>query len=287
MNKGKWFIYLSMTLSFLYLIIFTWVPVLASLFLSFQSGRGNQLTFSGISNYSRIFLDDTFFTALYNTLLFSLIISPCVLLISIIIAYSIYKIRSDKIKRIVIVTVYLPSIISPITYAYFFRQFLSYDGFLNNILLSIGIQSESYNYLLTPTGARIAIILVCIWAWSGYYSVVILSALQNINPQLFKIAKIDGSNSWQIFKHILLPQIRPILIFSSILVLGNVIQLLAEVMIISSGGPEETTLTLAYYIYRLTFEYTPQFGYAAAITFVMFILITIVTEIQLIFGEKT
>lgn len=97
---------------------------------------------------------------------------------------------------------------------------------------------------------------------------------------------MDSANDWQIFFNITLPSLKPIIIFSSILLTGTVFQLFSEVMIISKGGPLNSTITLAYYIYRLSFEYTPQFGYASAIAVLLLAISLIFSIAQSFFWNK-
>ena len=143
-----------------------------------------------------------------------------------------------------------------------------------------------FDAYLTPTGARIAICIVCVWAWSGYYTLLLLSAMQSIDPLVYKAAKLDDLNGWQIIYKITLPIIMPVVLFCSVLLSGGIFQLFAEVMIISKGGPEHSTITLSYYIYQLCFEYVPQFGYAACIAIVIFIISGTIGFIQLKAGER-
>ena len=150
----------------------------------------------------------------------------------------------------------------------------------------LGLLKEQQNFLLTPTGARIAIIMICLWAWTGYYTVLILSSYQHINPLLYKSGQLDGANSVQTFMYITLPTIKPVVLFSSILLFGGIFQLISEIMIVSKGGPEESTLTLAYYVYRLSFEYAPQFGYATTISLIILLFSLVTTIIQYLMRGK-
>lgn len=251
---------------------FTWVPFIYSFCLSLKVGRGNNLHYAGIQNYVRLFSDDTFIKSLENTLFFALVIAPLVLLISFALACLINNIKSQKWKSVVCTMVYLPSITSTIAYSYFFKNFFATDGFLNGFLRLLHFTDESYNYLLTPYGARIAVILLCLWAWTGYYTIFILSGLQNIDRSMYESAIIDGANSFQTLRYITIPAISPVLLFVSVLIFGAMFQMITEIMILTKGGPAESTLTLAYYAYRLSFEYAPQFGYATTVSVVILIL---------------
>ena len=131
-----------------------------------------------------------------------------------------------------------------------------------------------------------AIVIVCVWAWTGYYTMLLLSAMQNIDPLLNKSAKIDGATSTQILFKVTIPVLKPVILLCSVLLAGGIFQLFAEVMIITKGGPQQSTLTLAYYIYMLCFNYVPQFGYAASIGILMLIISATLSFLQLYIGEK-
>ncbi|NLE06253.1 MAG: sugar ABC transporter permease [Crenarchaeota archaeon] len=272
--------------SLIIILLFTLAPLVYSIWLSLQSGRANNLSFSGLNNYLRLFDDAVIAKALTNTIGFCLFLTPAVLLVSILLANCINEVRSEKLKGLYSVILFFPGITSPVAYAFFFRKLFAADGFLNRFNLIFNPNAEMVNYLLTPYGARIAIIIVCMWAWSGYYTMLLLSAMQSIDPSVYKAARIDGLNTRQMIYKITLPIIKPVVLLCSVLLSGGIFQLFAEVMIISKGGPEHSTITLSYYIYQLCFEYVPQFGYAASIAILIFIVSGTIGFIQLKAGEK-
>ena len=167
--KKNAFIFVS--ISFLCVTFFTLLPLLYSFGMTFFSGRGNELVFSGFDNYTRILEDKTFIKALQNTLFFAILIPPLVLVTSVYLANLINKITNRRFRSFITTVIYLPSIVSLVAYSFFFRRFFAVDGFLNTLLMYLGLLKEQQNFLLTPTGARIAIIMICLWAWTGYYTV--------------------------------------------------------------------------------------------------------------------
>jgi lactose/L-arabinose transport system permease protein len=272
--------------SLLIILMFTLVPLFYSAYLSLLSGRANSLAFSGFDNYQRLFSDPVITKAVMNTICFSLFLTPVILLISFLLANCINNVRSEKLKGLYLIILLFPSITSPVAYAFFFKRLFAVDGFLNSFTLLFNSSAESVNYLLTPLGARVAIVIVCIWAWSGFYTMLLLSAMQSVDPLVYKAAKIDGLNSFQILYKITLPIIKPVVLLCSVLLSSWIFQLFAEVMIISQGGPEYSTITLSYYIYQLCFVYVPQFGYAACIGIIIFLISGLIGFIQLKMGEQ-
>lgn len=273
--------------SIIIILLFTVIPLIYSAQLSLQTGRASKLVFSGMENYRRIFQDSVARKAFFNTIGFSIILTPTVLGISVFLARCINRIRSEKVKSLYSVILFFPSITSPVAYAFFFKKLFAADGFLNRFCQILKPDTKLINYLLTPIGARFAIITVCIWAWGGYYTMIILSAMQSVDPLIYKAAKIDGLNNRQILWRVTLPILKPVLLFCSVLLSSGIFQLFAEVMIISRGGPEHSTLTLSYYIYQLCFEYVPQFGYAASIAIMIFLISGILGFVQLKAGEQS
>ncbi len=267
------------------ILIFTVVPLLYGFYLSLHSGRGGELSFAGLQNYRRLVRDDTVIQALRNTLGFTFVLTPGVLSLSLVLANCIHHVRSEKMKGFYSVVLFLPSITSPAAYAFFFKRLFAVDGFLNKLSLRFDPQAEFVNYLLTPKGARLAIIIVCLWAWTGYYTMLLLSAMQSVDSGIYKAAKIDGLSRGQTLLKVTLPIIWPVASFCCVLLSCGIFQLFAEIMIMSKGGPEKATITLAYYIYQLCFEYVPQFGYAAAAAMLIFILSGILGYVQLKAGE--
>ena len=109
--------------------------------------------------------------------------------------------------------IFLPCATSLVSYAIIFRSLFATDGFVNSILTRLGILHTGYGFLTNPTSARIIIVVALIWRWTGYNMVFYLSGLQNIEYSVYEAAKIDGANSWQIFKNVTIPVLSPTIFF--------------------------------------------------------------------------
>lgn len=272
--------------SIIIIFLFIILPLFYAVYMSFQGGRGAETSYVGLENFKKLFTDEYIRKALINNILVAIIIVPIVLALSVVLANAINKVKSTKLKGVFSCILFFPSITSPVAYAFFFRRAFLPDGVFNTIFNGLNLIDEPISFLLTDSGARIAIALVCIWAWTGFHTLLFLSSMQNTDTLLYKAARVDGANSIQSFFRITLPSIKHIIVFSSILLLGSAFQLFAEVSIISKGGPGGATLTLSYYIYRLCFEYVPQFGYAAAVGILIFVISAVISFIQLKVGGK-
>jgi lactose/L-arabinose transport system permease protein len=134
--------------------------------------------------------------------------------------------------------------------------------------------------LLDPFWAKVTIIIAITWRWTGYNMIFYLAALQNIDPSIYEAARIDGASKFRQFIKITIPMLKPVILFTTIMSTIGTLQLFDEVVNLTGGGPSDSTLTLSLYIYNLTFRFTPNFGYAATISYVIVLLVAILAFIQ-------
>ena len=164
------------------------------------------------------------------------------------------------------------------------KSIFSSDGLVNQMLMAMHLISEPIGWTTSPAFAKALIIISITWRWTGYNMIFYLSGLQNIDPSIYEAAELDGCNGFQKFFKIIVPQLKPIILFTTITSTIGTLQLFDEVKNITDGGPANTTLTISQYIYNLCFKYTPNFGYAAAIAFVVLVMIAILSAIQMKVG---
>lgn len=264
-------------------VLFVYYPLVKVCILSFFSGRGMMMTYSDTDNIMRLIGDPVFHDALINTLSFSLIITPIMILLSMIIALALTNI-SNKHSSLFTVILFIPFIVSPVVYSLFFRYLFSNYGLVNNILLSIGWINDSINWFLDPYYAKLIILIACLWAWNGYYTLIFCSAFRRISPTMIEAAILDGVSPLRIFTMIKLPTIFPIIFFCFLIGFGNAIQIFTETMIITQGGPSNQTLSLMQYVYKLSFTYFPQFGYASLVSMVTVLLGVLLLSTQYFIG---
>lgn len=261
------------------------IPMFQALILSFQSGIGNNLTWSGLSNYIRLAGDSTFRTALVNNFVYLIIQVPIMLILAIVLA-SLLNIKDLKCKGLWRTAIFLPCCTALVSYSIIFKTLFAYDGYINTILLDLGLLHARVNWLGNTATAKIILILALIWRWTGYNMVFFLAGLQNIDESLYEAAKIDGAGPVKRFFTITLPLLRPTLLLTTIMSINGTLQLFDESVNLTAGGPANSTLTMSHYIYKATFEYNPQFGYAAAMSYVIFILVALLSFIQMKVGDK-
>ena len=260
-------------------------PMLQALVLSFKTGIGNNQQWGGLTNYKRLLGDTVFWTALENNFFYLIIQVPIMLFLALILASLLNK-KDLKFKGIFRTAIFLPCCTALVSYSIIFKTLFAYDGYINTVMLKLGLIGERINWLGDTHTARIIIIIALIWRWTGYNMVFYLSGLQNIDDSLYEAAKIDGASSLQSFFKITIPLLRPTILLTTIMSVNGTLQLFDESVNLTGGGPANTTLTMSHYIYKASFEYNPQFGYAAAMSYVIFILVAILSYLQMKVGDK-
>lgn len=265
--------------------IMSFVPMFQALLLSFKKGVGTKMEWAGLFNYTRMFQDTVFMQSLKNTFLYLIIQVPIMLILALILA-SILNKKDLKFKGLFRTMIFLPCATSLVSYAIIFRSLFAVDGFVNTILIKLGILNTGYNFLTQPTSARVIIIIALVWRWTGYNMVFYLSGLQNIEYSVYEAAKIDGASPIQTFFKITVPLLKPTILLTAIMSTNGTLQLFDESVNLTNGGPANTTITMSHYIYNMSFKYVPNFGYAAAMSFLIFILVAILAFVQMKVGDK-
>lgn len=260
-------------------LLFSYLPMIQAFLLSFQTGKGVNLTFGGLANYARLLKDSVFWTSIGNTLLYAVFQIPIMLGLALLIAVLLNdpKMRLRGIYR---TCIFLPCVTSYVSYAILFRSLFSADGVINNLLVKIGVLESPIAFILHPTWAKVVIIIGLVWRWTGYFMIFFLSALQNIDKSIYEAAKIDGCTFMQSLRKITMPLLKPIIFLTSTMALMNTFQLFDEVKNLTNGGPGNATRTISQYIYDVSFVNVPSYGFAAAMSYVVLLVTVIITLVQ-------
>jgi ABC-type sugar transport system permease subunit len=145
-------------------------------------------------------------------------------------------------------------------------------GFLNYLISLVG--GDQIGWITTQEMSKVSVSLLAIWRWTGWNMVIVLAGLQSIPTVLYDAAKVDGARTWELFRYITLPLLRPVLIFIIMLSTIDGLRLFAEPALLTKGGPAQSSLTMVMYLYRQAFEFR-KFGYASAIAVAIFVLVAI------------
>ena len=265
--------------------VFYFYPIIKASILSFQTGVGVNLSYAGSFNYTRLLQDNLFKTSLGNVFIFLTVQVPIMLTLALILA-SLLNDPSLKGRGFFRTALFLPCATSLVSYAIVFRSLFSVDGFVNTVLMNLNLIMRPINFIGEPFTARLVIILALTWRWTGYNMIFYLAGLQNIDSAIYEAAIIDGASSVARFTRITVPLLKPIILVTTILSTNGTLQLFDETMNLTNGGPSNATLSVSQYIYRLSFQYSPRFGYAAAISFVVFLLVAILAFAQMRVGDQ-
>jgi lactose/L-arabinose transport system permease protein len=279
---GWSFVLLSVVLIF----IFYFYPMIQALLLSFQTGTGTHLEFTGFDNYKRLFQDTMFITAVKNTFIYLLIQVPVMILLALFISVLLNDSKL-KFKGFFRTAIFLPCVTSLVAYSVVFKYLFAGNGLINIFLMKLNLVSAPIEWITDPFWAKITIIIAITWRWTGYNMIFYLSALQNIDSSIYEAARIDGATATRQFFGITIPLLKPIILFTSITSTIGTLQLFDEVMNITKGGPGNATLTISQYIYNLSFKYSADFGYAATVSYSIVVMIVLLSFLQFkVAGDK-
>ncbi len=265
--------------------IMSFIPMIQALVLSFKTGSGANLNWNGIANYIRMFQDKIFMQALLNNFIYLVVQVPIMLILALILA-SMLNNKSLKFKGFFRTAIFLPCATSLVSYAIIFRALFANDGLVNRLLMNLGILDTGYSFLTNTTSARIIIIIALVWRWTGYNMVFYLASLQNIDYSIYEAARIDGASTSKIFWKITVPLLKPVILLTTIMSTNGTLQLFDESVNLTKGGPSNTTITMSHYIYDISFKYVPKFGYAAAMSYLILILVGTLAFIQMKVGDR-
>jgi multiple sugar transport system permease protein len=278
------------SLPFLVLFLtFTIGPVIASFLMSFTDLRSADIRsplavgLVGIDNYTKLFSDETFQKAAFNTAYFVVIGVPLTMGLALLVAVLLDS-GITRFRTFFRVGYYLPVVTSIVAVAVVWRFLLQPDsGIVNTLLGYVGIDGPSW--LRSETWAMPSLIAMSAWRNMGSLVIIFLAGLQVVPKEMHEAAAIDGAGAWGRFRHITLPMMRPTLLFGGVITMIGYLQFFEEPFIMTRGGPLDSTLSTAYYTYN-------QFGfgnysYAAAMAYVLFVVIALVTAVQFkLLGSK-
>lgn len=267
------------------LIIMNFIPLAQAFMMSLQSGRGSNMEFTGFSNYARLIRDTSFVQTVKTTFLYMVCTVPIMIILGIVIAVLLND-AELKLKGIYRTCIFLPAAVSLVASAVVFRSLFANDGFINTVLIHLGIFKTGYNFLGHPTSAKIILIIMRIWRWLGYQMIFFLAGLQNIDSSLYEAAKIDGATKLQSFWKITLPLLKPMILFTTVMGLNSALQVYDESANLTNGGPGTSSMALAHYIYNTSFVNVPNFGYSCAMSMMILIFVAIATFVQMKVGDS-
>lgn len=266
------------------LLIFSIIPIFIAVAISFtdMSLAGladfSRINFVGFDNYLAIFSDKVFGQAMFNTAYYVIIGVPLVIIFSLALAIMI-NFGENKFFSFMRLVFYSPSITNTVAvsvvWMYLYNPTI---GLLNHLLSYLNIGPVMW--LTDPSTSKISLIIIAVWKAIGLNMLIFLAAIQGIPKEYYEAAEIDGANKWQQIIKITIPLLKFSIFFVTVTTLIGWFQFFDEPFVMTKGGPLDSTLSVALFIYQSGFQYN-KFGYAAAGSVILFIAIIIVTSIQM------
>lgn len=258
-------------------LVFTALPILLSFYYGFTAYNIYQPPrFIGLRNFETLMSDPLFWTALYNTLYYTLISVPLMMVLSLLIALLLNsKLPGMSLFRTIF---FLPSVLSGVGVALLWMWVFNPDfGLINSLLELVGIRGPLW--LFSPEWSKPAMIIMSIWGLGGVM-VINLAGLQSIPGALYDAAKIDGAGWWAQLWNITIPMLSPTLLFNFITLTIGSLQIFTQAYVMTDGGPINSTLFYVFYLFNTAFE-NLRMGYASAMAWILFIIIVTISLIQM------
>ncbi len=264
------------------------VPVIWSFVYSLYSGTpGLSWSFSGLKNYSKLLIDSKFHTALLVTLRYILTTMLGMVVLGLALAMM-YRFWLVKFKNLIRTITFFPVILPTVAVGQLFRKIYEIQpnyGLLNSILDAVGLHDKVQAWIGQASTALGCLSVMDIWVSVGFYAVIFYGGLIDIPEDIIEAAKVDGCNSWQMFKKIIFPLLRPITITCLVFAFAGTVKVFESAIALTNGGPGNATTTLSMYMYNVAFEYR-NYGYGSAIAIVIFLICIIGTRIIRFFDTK-
>ena len=283
-QRAGWFFLAPATLL---IFVMSFWPMVQAFIMSLQTGSAANMKWQEplFKNYLRVQKDQLFQLSMRNTFMYLLIEVPIMLILAILLA-QILNNKDLKFRGAFRTMVFMPCAISLVSYALIFKSLFATQGLINTVLMNLGLISENINWLGTTSTARAVIIIGLIWRWTGYNMVFYLAGLQNIEYSVYEAAKIDGANGWKTFWYITVPLLKPTIVMTAIMSINGTLQLFDESVNLTNGGPANTSMTMSHYIWNQSLgQGVANFGYASALSFIIFIMVGILAFISLKVGD--
>jgi len=266
----------------LLLLVFSLIPIFWVIYLGFTDY--NVFTapqWVGIENFQKLFSDDKFLKALWNTIYYWILVTPAITILSLLLAVLVnQKLKGIKLYRL---AYYFPILVSVVITALLWKWMFATDGLFNYVFSLIGLGPVPW--LTSESTSMISVAIVTVWQGLGYYMLIYLAGLQSVSEELYEAAEMDGAGYWRKIWNVTIPSMRPIIFFVSVISTMGAFKEFTLMLVMTGGGPINSTTTLVYLVFKEAFE-NVNMGYASAISTVLFLLILVITIINMKLQDK-
>jgi multiple sugar transport system permease protein len=263
--------YLLLAPTIAVLLALTIYPLIYSIKISLQSDSGSWT----LQNFTRLVSDQFFLSALAHTVVYAAIALTFEFFIGLALALLLStQMRGRSVFRsLLLVPMMLPAVVVGVVW----RLMLNSNfGALNGTLKGIGINTDALTWTGSPRLAMASVIVADVWQWTPFMFLILLAGLQAIPQEPYEAALIDGASGWQTFRHVTLPLLKPAILIALLLRTMDLLRVFDQIFILTEGGPGFATETVSLYIYRTAFRFS-NFGYAAAMSFVLLLLTNVIS----------
>jgi multiple sugar transport system permease protein len=255
--------------------VFPLVYALALSFLAYNPLRPDLVRWVGFDNYVRALQSPSFWHALRTTVVFVVGTLPVTLTLAYFVSGLLAGVRRGQ--GFFRAAIFFPATLSMVVISLVFKSLYAEEGLLNGWLAGAGL--SRVHWLQDPALALPSIMLMDIWASVGYYAILILAARKTLPEEQLEAARLEGLTRFQVERRIVLPHVRPVLLFVVLLNTIRSFQIFIEVFVLTRGGPLESTLTLVYHLYERAF-YHFEMGYASALAYLLLLLVGAILIVQ-------
>ncbi|SHJ88358.1 multiple sugar transport system permease protein [Anaerocolumna jejuensis DSM 15929] len=276
-RREEFIAYLFLLPNMIGFVIFTLIPVVWGLLLSFTNYDGfSDVNFTGLTNFKKLFTDGYFITSLKNNIFYTVFSVFFTLLFGLLLAVLLQKkLKGSMIFKTIF---FFPQLTSSVAFGIIFVCLFRGNGPINGALQALGLANPP-KWLTSTEWSMITITIVSIIKNMGYYMVLFLAGLQTIPVDLYEASSLDGASGWKQFKAVTLPMLSPTTFLCSIMCLINSFKVFDLVNIMTDGGPGRSSNVLVYRIYQEAFV-NYKFGYASTYAVVLFLIVFVITMIQ-------
>lgn len=285
--RKYWTCYLFILPNLIGVLLFLAFPVVFALWMSFTNYDilADKAPWIGLQNYKELLTDDPlFWTSLWNSTYYTLLTVPT----SIAIGLGIAVVMNRAIRGITLfrAAIYVPVLTSSVAVAFIWRWILNSDvGLLNGLLYFLHLP-DTIGWLTDERWAMISLAMMAIWKSVGYYAVILFAALQGVPKSLYEAAELDGATGWNKFLNITIPMIGPALLFVTVISIIGSFQVFDQVYLITNnGGPGTSTYVYNLHLYNNAFQFF-RMGYASAMAYILFVILFLLTWLQLRVGRE-
>ncbi|MFI6439884.1 carbohydrate ABC transporter permease [Streptomyces sp. NPDC050759] len=275
--------YVAISPYYILFALFGAFPVFFSFYLSFHDWDGiGSMKFVGFRQYYWLLHDSVFWHSIVNTFEIWFMSTVPMLFLALVLAFLLHsQVRYSAAWR---VAYFIPNVTSMVAMTIVFGSVFAQAGLANSLLKAVGV--DGIGWLTSSLGIKSAISLMVIWRWVGYNALIFLAGLQAIPNELFEAARVDGASSRQVLFRVVVPQLRPVILFAIITSTIGGLQIFTESQVLfysddpgTAGGPGQEGMTIVLYLWQKSFN-DLQFGYGAAMGWILFALIAVFAVIN-------